>query len=343
MKKVGRPKLLAVLEGDKARPLPVWLMRQAGRYLPEYRALRTKAGSFWTLCMNPELSAEVTLQPIERFDFDAAIVFSDILTIPAALGQIVRIEEGVGPRLAMYPGNTKLGAPDMAALGPVYETLGIVRTKLAADKALIGFAGAPWTLATYMLGENGAPGERLARARAQARSGLPALLEVLTSTVTAHLAEQVRAGADVVQIFDSWAGGLNDQEFANWVIAPTKAIVSGLAGAAPKVKIIGFPRGVTTAQYATYVRETGVHGVSIDTPTSLSWALNELPNVTCQGNLDPDVLVAGGPVLDRAIESIVAASADRPFIFNLGHGVLPETPSAHVQHLVTKVRELSAP
>jgi uroporphyrinogen decarboxylase len=342
-KALSHSKLVAALEGDKSTPLPVWLMRQAGRYLPEYRAVRTKAGSFWALCMNPELSAEVTLQPIERFDFDAAIVFSDILTIPASMGQAVRVEEGTGPRLAMFPGSAKLGLPDRAALRPVYETLGIVRAKLPCEKALIGFAGAPWTLATYMLGENGSPGERLARARVQAKNELPALLEVLTSIVTAHLAEQVRAGADVVQIFDSWAGGLSDEEFATWVIAPTKAIVSGLSKAAPKAKVIGFPRGVKPAQCAAYVRETGVNGVSVDTATSISWAVSELANVTCQGNLDPDVLVAGGPVLDRAVESIVAAAAGHPFIFNLGHGILPETPPPHVQHLVAKVRGLSAP
>jgi uroporphyrinogen decarboxylase len=321
----------------------MWLMRQAGRYLPEYRALRAKAGSFWTLCMNPELSAEVTLQPIERFDFDAAIVFSDILTIPASLGQEVRIEDGAGPRLGMYRGCAKLGQPDEAVLKPVYEALGLVRQWLVPEKALIGFAGAPWTLATYMLGENGSPGERLARTRARAKDELPGLIERLAKAVTAHLTRQIRAGADVVQLFDSWAGGLTDQEFSDWVISPTKTIVGGLLEAEPNAKIIGFPRGVTPAQYTSYVGSTGIHGVSIDTPTSLSWALSELTDVTCQGNLDPDVLVAGGPVLDGAIEGIVATADARPFIFNLGHGVLPETPPAHVKHLVTRVRALSTP
>jgi uroporphyrinogen decarboxylase len=315
-------------------------MRQAGRYLPEYRELRAKAGSFWALCMNPELSAEVTLQPIGRFDFDAAIVFSDILTIPASFGQEVRVEEGTGPRLAAYPG---IGKRQPEVLAPVYETLARVREALAAEKALIGFAGAPWTLATYMLGENGTPGERLSRTRAGAKHVLPDLMIALTDAVTQHLVEQVRAGADVVQLFDSWAGGLSDDEFARWVVAPAKAIVAGLRQAEPDARIIGFPRGVSAAQYATYVRGTAVDGISIDTATSIHWAADELDTVTCQGNLDPDVLVAGGPVLDAAIAAIVAASADRPFIFNLGHGVLPPTPPENVAHLVKRVRDLSAP
>lgn len=338
----SKPALVRTLNKDAVRPLPVWLMRQAGRYLPEYKALRAKAGSFWSLCMNPELAAEVTLQPIERFDFDAAIVFSDILTVPSALGQEVRIEDGAGPRLAVYPvKGVDAAIVNRGALSPVYETLKAVRVKLPAVKALIGFAGAPWTLATYMLGENGTPGERLARARAHA--GLDRLLDTLVATVSAHLTAQIEAGADVVQIFDSWAAGLSDEEFARLVIAPTRATVSFIHNRAPYAHIIGFPRGVTPAQYMAYATETGVDGVSIDTATSLGWAIDALSNVTCQGNLDPDVLVAGGPVMESAIDNIVGASAGRPFIFNLGHGVLPETPAANVARLVKRVRELSAP
>jgi uroporphyrinogen decarboxylase len=209
-------------------------------------------------------------------------------------------------------------------------------------KAVIGFAGAPWTLATYMLGENGSPGERLARTRSQASADLPGLLETLTQVVADHLAGQITAGADVVQVFDSWAGGLNDGEFADWVIAPTRSIVRSLREARKDAKIIGFPRGATQAQYIAYAGSAGVDGVSIDTAISLSWAVTAMEGVTCQGNLDPDVLVAGGPVLDRAIEAIVGASSGRPFVFNLGHGVLPGTPPAHVEHMVRRVRELSS-
>jgi uroporphyrinogen decarboxylase len=341
MKNVVERSLIAALEGKTVRPLPIWLMRQAGRYLPEYRALRAKAGSFWALCNNPELAAEVTLQPIHRFDFDAAIVFSDILTVPASFGQAVTMEEGVGPRLAPFDTELLRGAIHRDALQPVYETLALVRGRLETDKALIGFAGAPWTLATYMLGENGTPDER--ERRAGASPHLTGLLDVLIDRVSAHLIAQLKAGANVVQLFDSWAAGLTDEEFHARVLDPTRRIVAAVRDDMPGARIIGFPRACSQKQYAAYAGETGVNGVGIDTHTSIQWAVEAMHGTTCQGNLDPELLISGGRALDAAIESIVVAAGTRPFIFNLGHGVLPQTPTAHVEHLVKRVRALSSP
>jgi uroporphyrinogen decarboxylase len=336
--------IISALTGKPVWPLPIWLMRQAGRYLPEYRVLRAKAGSFWTMCMTPELAAEVTFQPIKRFDFDAAIIFSDILTIPAALGQQVRIEDGVGPVLMPFPGTAKL-VRDETALLPVYDALRIVRAGLAPAKALIGFAGAPWTLVSYMLGENGSPEERRNNVRAVSRKAeFHTLMNILTETVTDHLVAQANAGANIVQIFDSWAGGLRDEEFNDFVVAPTKMVVSGIRRRAPAAKVIGFPRAASHKQYMAYMRETDVDGLSIDTGTSIEWAARELGGaVTVQGNLDPEFLVVGGAALDAAAAKIVQASRGIPFIFNLGHGVLPQTPLAHVERLVKRVRKLSAP
>src|ERR1700741_52462 len=225
--------IISALPGNPVWPLPIWLMRQAGRYLPEYRVLRAKAGSFWIMCMTPELAAEVTFQPIKRFDFDAAIIFSDILTIPAALGQQVRIEDGIGPVLMPFPGTAQL-VRDETALLPVYDALRIVRAGLAPAKALIGFAGAPWTLVSYMLGENGSPEERRNNVRAVSRKAeFHTLMNILTETVTEHLVAQANAGANIVHIFDSWAGGLRDEEFNDFVVGPTKMIVSGIRRRAP--------------------------------------------------------------------------------------------------------------
>lgn len=341
MKKIAEPNcaLLRVLKHEVVRPAPVWLMRQAGRYLPEYRALRAKAGDFWTLCSTPELAAEVTLQPIQRFDLDAAIVFSDILTIPSALGQAVRIEDGTGPRLAEFPGVARLiddSAQVQNALRPVYDALGIVRRELSPSKALVGFAGAPWTLATYMLGGNGTPEKR--QARAKHSPVLPDLLSLLAKWIARHLGNQLSAGSDVVQVFDSWAGGLSDTEFETLVVAPTKALVSQLRVHTPSALVIGFPRGATQGQYARYVAETRVNGLSLHTELPLEWATAHLNNVTLQGNLDPIVLVEGGDRLDRSIDAILNMTLRVPFIFNLGHGVVPETPPEHVAQLVKRVR-----
>ena len=337
---LSKDALSRVLNEEPVWPPPVWLMRQAGRYLPEYRALRAKAGSFWALCNSPQLAAEVTLQPVRRFDLDAAIVFSDILTVPAALGQQVRMEEGVGPQLADFPGVDRLerdAAKQAALLRPVYETLSQVRSELTREKALIGFAGAPWTLATYMLGNNGSPEERVARARAG--ESLVDLLDVLAETTAHHLAAQLNAGADVVQVFDSWAGGLNDKEFADWIVTPTKSLIDRLRQDVPSARVIGFPRGAMNAQYQSYAKNTGVDAVSIHTDASMAWAADALgKTVAVQGNLDPLILVQGGDALNRAVDDILEAAHGAPFIFNLGHGVVPETPPEHVEALVRRVR-----
>jgi uroporphyrinogen decarboxylase len=336
--------LLAVLSGKKMNPPPVWLMRQAGRYLPEYKATRAKAGSFWTMCMTPELAVEVTLQPIRRFDLDAAILFSDILVVPFALGQGVRFEDNHGPMLDAFAGIGKLRRDESEwkiKLAPVYEALAATRARLARDKALIGFAGAPWTLAAYMLEGKGSPDQRAAKLfgyRDPAK--LAELLDVLAETIAWHLLRQLETGADAVQIFDSWAGGLPDKAFSDWVIAPNKKVVSLLRKARPDAKIIGFPRAATQRGYERYAAETGVDAVGIDTSASMRWAAETLGGkVAIQGNLDPIAMIAGGPALDAAIDRILEETRDVPFIFNLGHGVLPETPPEHVARVIDRVRK----
>jgi len=342
-KTVGRTSLLAVLSGKPVEPAPIWLMRQAGRYLPEYKATRAKAGSFWTMCMTPELAVEVTLQPIRRFDFDAAILFSDILVVPFALGQGVRFEENLGPVLDGFPGAANLICDEAAwreKLTPVYDAMAGTRAKLARDKTLIGFAGAPWTLAAYMLEGKGSPDQRAAKLAAyRDPKSFAQLLDMLAQIVAWHLLRQFDAGADVVQIFDSWAGGLPDKEFSDWVIAPNKQIVSLIRKARPDAKIIGFPRAATQTGYERYAAETGVNGISVDTSTSMRWAASALgEHVAVQGNLDPIALIAGGAALDGAIDGILRDTKGAPFIFNLGHGVLPETPVEHVARVVERVR-----
>jgi len=340
---VSDSSLLAVLSGKSIRPAPIWLMRQAGRYLPEYRELRAKAGSFLELCFTPEWAAEVTLQPIRRFDFDAAILFSDILVVPFALGQSVRFEEGIGPVLGVFPGSDRLIRDEIVwaeKLAPVYEAMHQTRAVLAPNKAMIGFAGAPWTLAAYMLEGKGSADQRAAKLAAYRNpTDFIKLLEILADAVAWHLIRQLQAGADVVQLFDSWAGGLPAKEFGDWVIAPNKRIVDLVRKEIPQAPIIGFPRAATAAGYEAYAAETGVSAVSIDTAASMQWAVKSLPpRVAVQGNLDPIVLIAGGDALDRAVERILSETRETPFIFNLGHGVLPETPLAHVAQLVARVR-----
>jgi uroporphyrinogen decarboxylase len=335
--------LLAVLDRKPVHPAPIWLMRQAGRYLPEYQATRKKAGSFWTMCMTPELAVEVTLQPISRFDFDAAILFSDILVVPFALGQGVRFEDGVGPVLDRFGGMDTLIQDKqhwMSKLDPIYTAMRQTRAKLADNKALIGFAGAPWTLAAYMLEGKGSPDQRAAKLSAyRDPAGFAKLLNVLADAVAWHLIRQLEAGADAVQIFDSWAGGLPEQEFSDWVIAPNAQVVAAVRKAAPKAKIIGFPRAATQTGYEVYAAQTGVDAISIDTASSMSWAAKALGGkVALQGNLDPIALIAGGEALDRAVDRILDATKGVPFVFNLGHGILPETPLDHVARLVARVR-----
>ena len=335
--------LLTVLRREPVRPAPVWLMRQAGRYLPEYQAVRAKAGSFWTMCMSPDLAVEVTLQPIRRFDLDAAILFSDILVVPHALGQAVRFEDGRGPVLGVFAGNDRLVLDETVwetKLAPVYEAMARTREGLARDKALIGFAGAPWTLAAYMFEGESSSDQRAAKlAGYRDPKGFAELLNILADAVAWHLVKQLQAGADVVQIFDSWAGGLTDQCFRDWVVAPNKRVVEGVRKVFPKAPIIGFPRAATQQGYAAYAAETGVDGVSIDTASSMLWAATALGGkLAIQGNLDPIALIAGGKALDAAVDRILADTAGVPFIFNLGHGVLPETPPDHVAKVVARVR-----
>jgi uroporphyrinogen decarboxylase len=337
-------KLVRVLEGASESPPPVWLMRQAGRYLPEYRQLREKAGSFWGMALNPDHAAEVTIQPVRRFGFDAAILFSDILTVPEALGQKVTFTAGEGPSLTPVTSAERFDR-DTAHweryFEPVYEALRRTRAGLDregfGDTALLGFAGAPWTLATYLAAGAGGDEQRAARLWAyRDPQGFAALLDVLADCVGFHLVRQLRAGADAVQIFDSWAGGVPPGLFEQAVTAPTRKIVAAVRREVPGARIIGFPRAATQTGYGDYVRQTGVDAVSVDTATPMAWAVSL--ECAVQGNLDPMALVAGGTALDRAVDDILAATAGKPFIFNLGHGILQETPIAHVERLLRRVR-----
>ena len=322
--------------------VPMWLMRQAGRYLPEYREVRAKAGSFLDLCYRPELAAEVTLQPVRRFGFDAAILFSDILVVPHALGRRVEFVEGEGPRLDPIDSDG-IGALNSDAIkeraAPVFDTVARVRGELSAEKTLIGFSGAPWTVATYMIAGRGTPDQAPSRLfAARDPAAMDRLIEQLVAATVEYLVAQIDAGADVVQIFDSWAGALGEEEFGRWCIAPTAGIVRGVRERVPGAKIIGFPKGAGV-MIERYVEETGVNAVGLDWTVPLGYARDRLqPRVAVQGNLDPMVLVAGGDVLDRSVDRILAALAAGKFIFNLGHGIVPETPIANVERLVDRVR-----
>jgi uroporphyrinogen decarboxylase len=335
---------LEVLSGRKQTVPPIWMMRQAGRYLPEYREVRAKAGGFLNLCFTPEFAAEVTLQPIRRFKFDAAIIFSDILVIPYALGRAVRFEVGEGPRLEPLDRPEKVQAlspqADFGKLEPVYEALRRVRSELDPEIALIGFCGAPWTVATYMVAGQGTPDQAPARMMAYRHpEAFARIIDVLVENSIRHLLAQLDAGADVVQIFDTWAGVLPPHEFARWSIEPTRRIVEGVRKTAPNAKIIGFPRGAG-ALLPNYVDATGVDAVSIDWTAEPSLIRERVQNrVAVQGNLDPLVLIAGGAALDAAVDDVLANFATGRFIFNLGHGIQPETPIAHVEQMIRRVRE----
>ncbi|MCF2522832.1 uroporphyrinogen decarboxylase [Bradyrhizobium sp. G127] len=319
------------------------MMRQAGRYLPEYRELRAKAGGFLDLCFNPEWAAEVTLQPIRRFGFDAAIIFSDILVVPHALGRSVRFEVGEGPRLDPLDTPEKIGTlaatADFSKLEPVYEALRRVRSALDPKVTLIGFCGAPWTVATYMVAGQGTPDQAPARLLAYREpDAFSKIIDVLVENSIQYLLGQLKAGANVLQIFDTWAGILPPREFQRWSIEPTRRIVEGVRAKVPDAKIIGFPRGAG-AQLPLYVERTGIDGVSIDWAAEPSLIRDRVQNrVAVQGNLDPLALIAGGAALDRAVDDVLANYAAGRFIFNLGHGVQPETPIAHVEQMLRRVR-----
>jgi uroporphyrinogen decarboxylase len=339
--------LLAALAGVQRSRLPVWLMRQAGRYLPEYRELRCRAGSFLELCYTPELAVEITLQPIRRYGFDAAILFSDILVVPDALGADVRFIEGEGPQLTPLRDTADLARLGFdrfhARLEPVYETVRRLAAALPPAVTLIGFSGSPWTLAAYMV--EGAGSKEFLAPRLMARQQ-PALfgrlIDLLTEAVVSYLDAQIEAGAEVVQLFDSWAGVLPEPELRRWCTEPTRRIVMELRARHPKVPVIAFPRGIGAA-YAEFAEAVPVQGLGLDTTVPLAWAAAELrqePALCLQGNLDPVALVGGEEGLLAEAERIVKAYGERPFIFNLGHGVLKETPPERVATLVRYLKSL---
>lgn len=320
---------------------PLWLMRQAGRYLPEYRALRAEKGGFLDLVNDPAAATEVTLQPLRRFAFDGAILFSDILMVPNALGQKLWFEAGEGPRLApelRTRAAIDVLVPDATILDPVYATVRGVAASLPATTTFLGFAGSPWTVATYMIAGKGSREQAEARRMAY---GDPVAVQTLIDRIVAmtidYLAGQVEAGVEVVQLFDSWSGSLAPAEFERWVIAPTVAIVDGLR-ARCDVPVIGFPKGAG-GKLAAYARETGVDAIGLDETVDPVWANAALPaGLPVQGNLDPLLLIAGGEALDAGVDRVLAAFTDRPHVFNLGHGIQQDTPIAHVERLVSRVR-----
>jgi len=340
-KEIGDRPLLAVLRGERRDPPPVWLMRQAGRYLPEYRALRAEKGGFLDLCYDPAAAAEITLQPVRRFGFDGAILFSDILVIPHAMGQQLWFETGEGPRLAplLLDGDFSALAPDMAKLDPIYETVRRVVAELPSATTMLGFAGSPWTIATYMVAGQGTKDQNPARQLAyRDPTALQRLIDAIVTATVDYLVGQIDAGVEAVQLFDSWAGSLAPDEFLRWVVAPNRAIIEQLRARRPDTLIIGFPKGIGE-KLPVYARETGVDALGIDETMDPAWADDNLPKgLPVQGNLDPLALLAGGAGLENAVNRIRSAFSKRPHIFNLGHGILPETPVVHVENLLSMVR-----
>jgi uroporphyrinogen decarboxylase len=335
--------LLRVLSGESQKIPPVWMMRQAGRYLPEYRAVREKAGGFLDLCFSPALAAEVTLQPIRRFGFDAAILFSDILVIPHALGRKVSFVVGEGPKLDPIEDPKTITAlpeaPDQDRLAPVYETVSRVKAALAPEVTLLGFCGAPWTVATYMIAGEGTPDQAPARIFAYRHpEAFAALIERLANASISYLVAQLKAGADAVQIFDTWAGVLPPEEFRRWSMEPTQKIVAGIRKNIPDARIIGFPRGASS-NLPLYTHHTGIDAVGLDWMIDKTFAREKVQRLKpVQGNLDPLALLAGGAALDQSVDAVMEAFAGGPFIFNLGHGILPETPIEHVERMIKRVR-----
>lgn len=334
--------LLAVLRGERRDPVPMWLMRQAGRYLPEYRELRKEKGSFLSLVYDSEAAATVTLQPLVRFpELDAAILFSDILIVPFAIGQNLTFVTGEGPRLTppLVSADLDQLTAYPARLEPIYETVRKVRAQLGATKTLIGFAGSPWTVATYMVAGQGSREHAETRRTAYADPlKFGAIIQRIEQVTLDYMSGQVEAGAEALQLFDSWSGSLSPMQFEQWVIAPTARLVAALKKRHPGVPIIGFPKGAG-GKLAAYARETGIDAIGLDETVDQAWALKELPaGLPIQGNLDPLALIAGGDTLSRSVERILDAFADRPHIFNLGHGILQDTPIAHVERLIGQVK-----
>jgi uroporphyrinogen decarboxylase len=335
--------LLRVLAGEALQPPPLWLMRQAGRYLPEYRALRAKAKSFLAFCFEPDLAVEATLQPVRRFGFDAAILFSDILVLPHALGQSVRFAEGHGPLLEPVRSAEDLRQLSVSrlreGLAPVFETLRRLKQDLPRQTALIGFAGAPWTLASYMIQGAGGSDFIIARRMIYEEPDLfSQLMDLLSESTIDYLAGQIDAGAEVVQIFDSWAGILPEAERRRWSLAPLGRIVARLKALHPHVPVILFPKGAGLL-YRDFALSSGAAALGLDSGLALDWAAAELQgHLALQGNLDPVLLLAGGAAMAAEVSRIQGRLGRGPFIFNLGHGILPETPIAHVTDLVNLIR-----
>ncbi len=342
MSSLSAKKLLNVLKGNHETIPPVWLMRQAGRYLPEYRALRAQKGGFLALAYDSDAASEITLQPIRRFGFDGAILFSDILVIPHAIGQDLWFETGEGPRLAPRLAEARLedfvAAPEK--LTPIFETVRKVAAQLPSQTTFLGFAGSPWTVATYMVNGQGSKDQVETRRMAHSEpERFGALIDAIIMATVDYLSGQITAGVDAVQLFDSWAGSLSPAQFERWVIAPNAKIVSALKVRHPDTPIIGFPKGAG-GKLAAYARETGVDALGLDETVDPDWAHQNLPaGLPVQGNLDPLALIAGGVELEKAVSRIRRAFADRPHIFNLGHGILPDTPIEHVEKLLTLVRQ----
>jgi uroporphyrinogen decarboxylase len=334
--------MLAVLRGERLAVPPVWMMRQAGRYLPEYRALRADRGSFLNLVYDSDAAAEVTLQPLKRFaELDAAILFSDILIVPFAIGQNLTFVTGEGPRLTPPLASADLDElmPQLVRLEPIYETVRKVKAALPADKTLIGFAGSPWTVATYMVAGQGSREQAEARRMAYVEpERFAAIIERIEAVTLDYLSGQIEAGAEAVQLFDSWSGSLSPSQFERWVIAPTARLAAAIHERHPGVPVIGFPKGAG-GKLAAYARETLVDGLGIDETVDPAWAARELPDgLPVQGNLDPLALIAGGEAMTAAVDRILDAFGGRPHIFNLGHGILQDTPIAHVEAMLAHAK-----
>jgi len=334
--------LLSVLKGERRHPPPIWMMRQAGRYLPEYRALRADKGGFLDLVYDNEAATEITLQPLGRFpELDGAILFSDILIVPFAMGQDLSFVAGEGPRLAppMVDARIRDLDPQMQRLQPIYETVRRVKAQLSPETTFLGFAGSPWTVATYMIAGQGSREQAEARRLAYADPAkLDAILDMIAMVTVEYLSGQIEAGVDAVQLFDSWSGSLAPAQFERFVIARTAWIVGQLRQRHPNVPVIGFPRGAG-GKLGAYARETGVDAVGVDETADPGWANRELPDgMPVQGNLDPLALIAGGDVLKASVERVLDAFSQRPHIFNLGHGIQQDTPIAHVEELMRQVK-----
>ena len=333
--------LLDTLRGQNVRPRPAWLMRQAGRYLPEYRALRAEKGGFLALVYDTEAAAEITLQPIRRYGMDGVILFSDILIVPYAMGQDLQFLAGEGPHLS--PRLVDAGLESLSAvperLTPIYQTVKLVKSQVPSDKTMLGFAGSPWTVATYMVAGEGSRDQHETRALAyRDRGAFQAIIDAITDVTIEYLAGQILAGAEAVQLFDSWAGSLAPAEFERWVIAPNARIVAAIAKRFPHVPVIGFPKGAGE-KLPAYARETGVQALGLDETIDPLWAARALPaGLPVQGNLDPLLLISGGAEMEAQALRVLEAFADRPHVFNLGHGIGQTTPLEHVGHLLALVR-----